>query len=331
MQFIDQARIAVRAGRGGDGISAFRREKYVPAGGPSGGDGGRGGDVVLEADSNLQTLLDFKYKRLFEANDGRRGGPNKSTGASADDLVIRVPCGTEVRNLDSGLLLGDLIDPGERLLIAKGGKGGLGNAHYLSNRNRAPEKFTEGKDGEECELELQLKLLAEVGLVGLPNAGKSTLISVLSAARPKIANYPFTTLVPNLGVVRRPSGDGTVFADIPGLIEGAADGAGLGHDFLRHIERTRLLIHLVDGSSDDPLADAQVLLGELEAYGHGLMERPRLMVLSKCELLEPERVESLQAELSQALDQAVLPISAVTNSGLDALLQATWSQLGIDS
>ena len=331
MQFIDQARIAVRAGRGGDGISAFRREKYVPAGGPSGGDGGRGGDVVLEADSNLQTLLDFKYKRLFEANDGRRGGPNKSTGASADDLVIRVPCGTEVRNLDSGLLLGDLIDPGERLLIAKGGKGGLGNAHYLSNRNRAPEKFTEGKDGEECELELQLKLLAEVGLVGLPNAGKSTLISVLSAARPKIANYPFTTLVPNLGVVRRPSGDGTVFADIPGLIEGAADGAGLGHDFLRHIERTRLLIHLVDGSSDDPLADAQVLLGELEAYGHGLMERPRLMVLSKCELLEPERVESLQAELSQALEQAVLPISAVTNSGLDALLQATWSQLGIDS
>ena len=331
MQFIDQARIAVRAGRGGDGISAFRREKYVPAGGPSGGDGGRGGDVVLEADSNLQTLLDFKYKRLFEANDGRRGGPNKSTGASADDLVIRVPCGTEVRNLDSGLLLGDLIDPGERLLLAKGGKGGLGNAHYLSNRNRAPEKFTEGKDGEECELELQLKLLAEVGLVGLPNAGKSTLISVLSAARPKIANYPFTTLVPNLGVVRRPSGDGTVFADIPGLIEGAADGAGLGHDFLRHIERTRLLIHLVDGSSDDPLADAQVLLGELEAYGHGLMERPRLMVLSKCELLEPERVESLQAELSQALEQAVLPISAVTNSGLDALLQATWSQLGIDS
>ena len=331
MQFIDQARIAVRAGRGGDGISAFRREKYVPAGGPSGGDGGRGGDVVLEADSNLQTLLDFKYKRLFEANDGRRGGPNKSTGASADDLVIRVPCGTEVRNLDSGLLLGDLIDPGERLLIAKGGKGGLGNAHYLSNRNRAPEKFTEGKDGEECELELQLKLLAEVGLVGLPNAGKSTLISVLSAARPKIANYPFTTLVPNLGVVRRPSGDGTVFADIPGLIEGAADGAGLGHDFLRHIERTRLLIHLVDGSSEDPLADAQVLLGELEAYGHGLMERPRLMVLSKCELLEPERVESLQAELSQALEQAVLPISAVTNSGLDALLQATWSQLGIDS
>jgi GTP-binding protein len=329
VQFIDQARIAVRAGRGGDGISAFRREKYVPAGGPSGGDGGRGGDVVLEADGNLQTLLDFKYKRLFQADDGRRGGPNKATGASANDLLIKVPCGTEVRDLGSGLLLGDLIDKGEQLVIAKGGKGGLGNAHYLSNRNRAPEKFTEGKEGEECELELQLKLLAEVGLVGLPNAGKSTLISVLSAARPKIADYPFTTLVPNLGVVRRPSGDGTVFADIPGLIAGAAAGAGLGHDFLRHIERTRLLIHLVDGSSEDPLADAQVLLGELEAYGHGLMERPRLLVMSKCELLDPELVHERCQQLSTALDQQVLPISAVTNAGLEALLSQTWEVLGI--
>ena len=203
VQFIDQARIAVKAGRGGDGIAAFRREKYVPAGGPSGGDGGWGGDVVLESDSNLQTLLDFKYKRMFEANDGRRGGPNRSTGASADDLVIRVPCGTEVRDLGSGLLLGDLVEAGERIVIAKGGKGGLGNAHYLSNRNRAPEKFTEGKEGEGRELQLELKLLAEVGLVGMPNAGKSTLISVLSSARPKIADYPFTTLVPNLGVVHR--------------------------------------------------------------------------------------------------------------------------------
>ena len=246
MQFIDQARITVRGGRGGDGIAAFRREKYVPAGGPSGGDGGHGGPVVLEADSNLQTLLDFKYKRLFAADDGRRGGPNKCTGASGRDLVINVPCGTEVRHLTTGILLGDLTDPGERLTVAFGGRGGLGNAHYLSNRNRAPEKFTEGRDGEEWPLQLELKLLAEVGIIGLPNAGKSTLIAVLSAARPKIADYPFTTLVPNLGVVRRPSGDGTVFADIPGLIAGAAQGAGLGHDFLRHIERTRLLIHVVD-------------------------------------------------------------------------------------
>ncbi len=308
--------IAVKAGRGGDGIAAFRREKYVPAGGPSGGDGGWGADVVMVADSNLQTLLDFKYKRLFEATDGRRGGPNKSTGASANDLVIKVPCGTEVRELPSGMLLGDLTEEGETLIIAKGGKGGLGNAHYLSNRNRAPEKFTEGKDGEERELQLELKLLAEVGLVGMPNAGKSTLISVLSSARPKIADYPFTTLVPNLGVVRRPSGDGTVFADIPGLIAGAAQGAGLGMDFLRHIERTKLLIHLVDCGASEPLADAITLLNELHAYGHGLPERPRITVLSKCELLNPEQQLETQKILEAELNQKVLLISAATGNGL---------------
>jgi GTP-binding protein len=323
--------IAVKAGRGGDGIAAFRREKYVPAGGPSGGDGGWGADVVMVADSNLQTLLDFKYKRLFEATDGRRGGPNKSTGASANDLVIKVPCGTEVRELPSGMLLGDLTEEGETLIIAKGGKGGLGNAHYLSNRNRAPEKFTEGKDGEERELQLELKLLAEVGLVGMPNAGKSTLISVLSSARPKIADYPFTTLVPNLGVVRRPSGDGTVFADIPGLIAGAAQGAGLGMDFLRHIERTKLLIHLVDCGASEPLADAITLLNELHAYGHGLPERPRITVLSKCELLNPEQQLETQKILEAELNQKVLLISAATGNGLTGLLQAVWLELGIEN
>jgi len=323
--------IAVKAGRGGDGIAAFRREKYVPAGGPSGGDGGWGADVVMVADSNLQTLLDFKYKRLFEATDGRRGGPNKSTGASANDLVIKVPCGTEVRELPSGMLLGDLTEEGETLIIAKGGKGGLGNAHYLSNRNRAPEKFTEGKDGEERELQLELKLLAEVGLVGMPNAGKSTLISVLSSARPKIADYPFTTLVPNLGVVRRPSGDGTVFADIPGLIAGAAQGAGLGMDFLRHIERTKLLIHLVDCGASEPLADAITLLNELHAYGHGLPERPRITVLSKCELLNPEQQLEAQKILEAELNQKVLLISAATGNGLTSLLQAVWLELGIEN
>ncbi len=323
--------IAVKAGRGGDGIAAFRREKYVPAGGPSGGDGGWGADVVMIADSNLQTLLDFKYKRLFEATDGRRGGPNKSTGASANDLVIKVPCGTEVRELPSGMLLGDLTEEGETLIIAKGGKGGLGNAHYLSNRNRAPEKFTEGKDGEERELQLELKLLAEVGLVGMPNAGKSTLISVLSSARPKIADYPFTTLVPNLGVVRRPSGDGTVFADIPGLIAGAAQGAGLGMDFLRHIERTKLLIHLVDCGASEPLADAITLLNELHAYGHGLPERPRITVLSKCELLNPEEQLETQKILEAELNQKVLLISAATGNGLTSLLQAVWLELGIEN
>lgn len=329
MQFIDQARITVRGGRGGDGIAAFRREKYVPAGGPSGGDGGHGGPVVLEADSNLQTLLDLKYKRLFAADDGRRGGPNKCTGASGRDLVIKVPCGTEVRHLTTGILMGDLTDPGQRLTIAFGGRGGLGNAHYLSNRNRAPEKFTEGRDGEEWPLQLELKLLAEVGIIGLPNAGKSTLIAVLSAARPKIADYPFTTLIPNLGVVRRPSGDGTVFADIPGLIAGAAQGAGLGHDFLRHIERTRLLIHLVDAGADDPLEDLRTVEKELEAYGHGLMDRPRLLVLNKQELRSDEELPALMAELKQASGIDPLCISAAMGSNLDALLEQIWSELGI--
>ena len=329
MQFIDQARITVRGGRGGDGIAAFRREKYVPAGGPSGGDGGNGGPVVLEADSNLQTLLDFKYKRLFAADDGRRGGPNKCTGASGRDLVIKVPCGTEVRHLSTGILLGDLIEPGSRLTVAFGGRGGLGNAHYLSNRNRAPEKFTEGRDGEEWPLQLELKLLAEVGIIGLPNAGKSTLIAVLSAARPKIADYPFTTLVPNLGVVRRPSGDGTVFADIPGLIAGAAQGAGLGHDFLRHIERTRLLIHLVDAGADDPVGDLRVVEKELEAYGHGLVDRPRVLVLNKQELVQDEDLPAVKAELEEESGRSVLCISAAMGANLDLLLENVWRELGI--
>jgi len=334
MQFIDQARIAVRAGRGGDGIVAFRREKYVPAGGPSGGDGGRGGDVLLQADGNLQTLLDFKYKRLFAATDGVRGGPNRCTGASGPPLVIKVPCGTEVRDARTGILLGDLTDAGQQLLVAAGGRGGLGNAHYLSNRNRAPEKFTEGRDGEEWTLHLELKLLAEVGIIGLPNAGKSTLIAVLSAARPKIADYPFTTLVPNLGVVRRPSGDGTVFADIPGLIAGAAQGAGLGHDFLRHIERTRLLVHLVDASTEDPLADLGVVEAELAAYGHGLSGRPRLVVLTKSELLDDETLAEVRSQVASHCAGAglepPLTISAVAARGLDTLLAAVWTQLGID-
>ena len=331
MQFIDQARIAVKAGRGGDGIVAFRREKYVPAGGPSGGDGGRGGDVLLLADANLQTLLDFKYRRLFEAPEGKRGGPNRCSGASGDHMVIKVPCGTEVRDLRTGILLGDLVNAGDELLVAAGGRGGLGNAHYLSNRNRAPEKFSEGRDGEQWMLQLELKLLAEVGIIGLPNAGKSTLISVLSAARPRIADYPFTTLVPNLGVVRRPSGDGTVFADIPGLIAGAAQGAGLGHDFLRHIERTRLLIHLVDASSETVAADLEIVSSELAAYGHGLAGRPRLLVLSKIELLEPAAVKELQSELGQLTGQPVLAISAVAAMGLKELLASVWQQLGIQT
>jgi len=329
VQFIDQARITVRAGRGGDGIMAFRREKYVPAGGPSGGDGGHGGNVVLEADDNLQTLLDFNYKRLFPAEDGRRGGPNRCSGASGKELLIKVPCGTQVSHLNTGILLGDLTSSGQRLVVAFGGRGGLGNAHYLSNRNRAPEKFTEGRDGEEWALQMELKLLAEVGIIGLPNAGKSTLIAVLSAARPKIADYPFTTLVPNLGVVRRPSGDGTVFADIPGLIAGAAQGAGLGHDFLRHIERTRLLIHLVDAGADDPVSDLKVVEKELVAYGHGLMDRPRLLVVNKQELVDKSHHQELIERLQVASGRPLLLISAAMAQGLDVLLERVWSELGV--
>ncbi len=327
MQFIDQARITVRAGRGGDGIVAFRREKYVPAGGPSGGDGGRGGNVVFQADANLQTLLDFKYKRLFLANDGHRGGPSRCTGASGGDLVIKVPCGTEVRHLNTGVIFGDLTTNGEILLVAFGGRGGLGNAHYLSNRNRAPEKCTEGKDGEEWLLQLELKLLAEVGIIGLPNAGKSTLIAVLSAARPKIADYPFTTLTPNLGVVRRPSGDGILFADIPGLIAGAAQGAGLGHDFLRHIERTKLLIHLVDGAAEDPLRDLLVIEKELAAYGHGLLKKERVLVLNKRELLDKKTEKGLIESIEKASGRKLTLISAAMGKGLDELLSKVWKVL----
>jgi GTP-binding protein len=285
--------------------------------------------VVLEADSNLQTLLDFKYKRLFAADDGKRGGPNKRTGVSGRELVIKVPCGTEVRHLTTGILLGDLIEPGTRLVAAFGGRGGLGNAHYLSNRNRAPEKFTEGRDGEEWPLQLELKLLAEVGIIGLPNAGKSTLIAVLSAARPKIADYPFTTLIPNLGVVRRPSGDGTVFADIPGLIAGAAQGAGLGHDFLRHIERTRLLIHLVDAGSEDPVEDLRVVEQELKAYGHGLVDRPRLLVLNKKELVQESDLPEVLANLENASGRNVSCISAAMGTNLNELLDNVWNELGV--
>jgi GTP-binding protein len=271
--------------------------------------------------------LDFKYKRLFLADDGRRGGPNKCTGASGKNLVIKVPCGTEVREINTDILFGDLIEDGESLVIAFGGRGGLGNAHFLSNRNRAPEKCTEGKDGEEWNLHLELKLLAEVGIIGLPNAGKSTLIAVLSSARPKIADYPFTTLVPNLGVVRRPSGDGTVFADIPGLIAGAAQGTGLGHDFLRHIERTRLLIHLIDAASEDPLGDWHVIEQELADYGHGLLDRPRVLVLNKKELLNQELEKHLIRTLEKASGQELLLISAAMGKGLDVLLETVWKKL----
>lgn len=327
MQFIDQAEIEVEAGKGGDGMVAFRREKYVPAGGPAGGNGGRGGSVILEAAENLQTLLDFKYSRHFKAQNGQRGGPKNRTGAMGEDLVIPVPCGTVVYDADTKEVLGDLVEPGQQLCVAKGGKGGLGNKHFLSNRNRAPEYALPGLDGEQRRLRLELKLLAEVGIIGLPNAGKSTLISALSSARPKIADYPFTTLVPNLGVVRKPTGDGTVFADIPGLIEGAHAGVGLGYEFLRHIERTRVLLHLIDLTAANPIQDYQTIQQELEAYGHDLPNRPQIIGLNKTDAVTEETQEAIKTELRQLTDAPIFTISAVTNQGLDPLLQTIWQQL----
>lgn len=332
MQFIDQAEIQVQAGNGGDGLVAFRREKYVPAGGPSGGNGGRGGSVIMVADSNLQTLLDFRYAHIFKAEDGQRGGSNNRTGASGSDRIIEVPCGTVIYDAETDEILGDLVTPGQTFCAAQGGKGGLGNRHFLSNHNRAPEKALPGLPGESRLLRLELKLLAEVGIIGLPNAGKSTLISVLSAARPKIADYPFTTLVPNLGVVRKPSGDGAVFADIPGLIEGAHTGAGLGHEFLRHIERTRVLLHLIDATSEDPIAAYRTIQEELHAYDRGLSDRPQIIGLNKIDAL-PEEVVSEQvgatlvAQLRELTDAPIFLISAVAQKGLEPLLQELWHTL----
>ncbi len=327
MQFIDRAEVEVEAGKGGDGMVAFRREKYVPAGGPAGGYGGRGGSVILEAQENLQTLLDFRYAHRFKAEDGDRGGPNNCTGAAGKDLLIEVPCGTAVYDAETGELLGDLVIPGQTLCVAEGGKGGLGNKHFLSNSNRAPEYALPGLPGEKRILRLELKLLAEVGIIGLPNAGKSTLISALSAARPKVADYPFTTLIPNLGVVRKPTGDGTVFADIPGLIEGAHEGAGLGHDFLRHIERTRLLLHLVDATAPEPIADYQTIQQELQAYGRGLAQRPQILALNKVDAVDAETLEAIAQQLATVSQISVFQISAVTRKGLDELLQQIWATL----
>jgi GTP-binding protein len=327
MQFIDYAEVEVQGGKGGDGMVSFRREKYVPAGGPSGGNGGRGGSVIFEADQNLQTLLDFRYARLFKAEEGKRGGSSNCTGANGKDVIVPVPCGTVVYDLDAQCLVGDLVNHGQQLCVALGGKGGLGNQHFLSNRNRAPEYALPGLDGEQRRLKLELKLLAEVGIIGLPNAGKSTLIAALSAARPKIADYPFTTLIPNLGVVRKPTGDGTVFADIPGLIAGASAGVGLGHEFLRHIERTRLLLHVVDVTSPDPIADFQVISQELAAYGRGLTERPQIIALNKIDALDEAMIGEIAAELTRLSNAPCLSISAVTRRGLDSLMQLVWQWL----
>ena len=327
MHFIDQAQVIVKAGNGGDGIVSFRREKFVPAGGPSGGNGGKGGSVIFEADNNLQTLLDFQFNRQISAKDGFRGGPNKRSGAYGDDRIIKVPCGTEIRDLDTGMILGDLVTNKQKIIIAYGGMGGLGNAHFLTNKNRAPEFSTLGKEGEIWKIQLELKLIAEVGIIGLPNAGKSTLISVLSSARPKIANYPFTTLIPNLGVVRKSDGNGCLFADIPGLISGAAEGVGLGHDFLRHIQRTKILIHLVDALADDPINDFFTIEDELEKYGNGLINKKRILVLNKMELVDKDYLQIITKKLKIISKKKVLVISSSLRKGLSQLLSEVWDNV----
>jgi GTP-binding protein len=272
-------------------------------------------------------LLDFRYASTFPAENGKRGGPNNCTGADGRDRLIEVPCGTAIYDAETEEILGDLVEDGQTLCVAKGGKGGLGNKHFLSNQNRAPEYALPGLPGEHRRLRLELKLLAEVGIIGLPNAGKSTLIAALSSARPKIADYPFTTLIPNLGVVRKPTGDGTVFADIPGLIEGAHAGVGLGHDFLRHIERTRLLLHLVDLTAENPISNYQTIQQELEAYGRGLASRPQIIALNKWDAIDEETANTIKNQLSQLTANPILTISAVARQGLEPMLQEVWTKL----
>jgi GTP-binding protein len=328
--FVDEVEIQVRAGDGGRGCVSFRREKFVPRGGPNGGDGGRGGSVILEADEGLGTLLDFRYRRHYAAPRGRHGEGSDRHGASGDDLVLRVPVGTTVRERETGLVLGDLTGHGERLPVARGGRGGRGNAHFATSTNRAPRHAEPGEPGEERWLRLELRLLADVGVVGFPNAGKSTLVSRLSAARPRIADYPFTTLVPTLGLVRLDEGRSFVIADVPGLIPGAAEGKGLGLRFLRHLERTRLLVHLLDldpATGRDPVDDWRTIQAELLAYSPELAARPQLIAANKTDL--PGVAERLARVVAfgRAEGVPVLPIAARPGHGLDALRTALGAAL----
>ncbi len=330
MKFVDEARIEVIAGKGGNGSASFRREKFIPKGGPDGGDGGRGGSIFAVADRNINTLIDFRYARLHHAKNGENGRGSDQYGAAADDITLRVPVGTVIYDDETGEQLFDLDRHGEQVTLAAGGQGGLGNIHFKSSVNRAPRQFTHGKEGEHRKLRLELKVLADVGLLGLPNAGKSTLITKISNARPKVADYPFTTLHPNLGVVRTSASRSFVVADIPGLIEGASEGAGLGHLFLRHLTRTRVLLHLVDVSSLDPevdtieksVADAKAIVNELQKYSQELYEKPRWLVLNKLDMLEnPEQVKKdFCAQFGWT--GSVFAISALNGEGTQELIWA---------
>ncbi|MDD3593162.1 MAG: GTPase ObgE [Candidatus Gastranaerophilales bacterium] len=317
--FIDKVKIKVISGAGGNGMVAWRREKYVDKGGPAGGDGGRGGDIYLVADESISTLLDFKYKSIFKAIAGENGRIKNQHGKCGEDLFIHVPLGTMVRDVYSKKIIADFTHSGEKVMVAKGGRGGRGNARFNTSTRRAPQFCEPGEPAIERELELELKLIADVGLLGLPNAGKSTFISAVSAAKPKIADYPFTTLVPHLGVVKKPDGDGFVMADIPGLIEGASDGVGLGFEFLRHVERTRFLIHLVDITLENPVENYLKINQELKKYGGRLGDIFQITVLNKIDAVDEDTVEKVKKELKEHCEE-VFAISAVTGENVDRLM-----------
>jgi GTP-binding protein len=337
MKFVDEATIEVIAGKGGDGSASFRREKFVPFGGPDGGDGGRGGSIFLQGDSGLNTLVDFRHLRKFKANNGERGSGRQKTGKSGDDIFIRVPLGTIINDADTGDLIGDVTQHGQQLLVAQGGRGGLGNVHFKTSTNRAPRKTIPGEEGETHQLHFELKVLADVGLLGFPNAGKSTLIGAVSAARPKVADYPFTTLYPNLGVVRIDAERSFVIADVPGLIEGAADGTGLGIQFLKHLQRTRLLLQLVDLAPLDEEIDCAEQVRQLETelgrFDENLLQKPRWLIFTKADLLQPQEAHQKAAAILDELDwqgEWAL-ISAVSRSGTRELMQrVSDALLGMD-
>lgn len=324
MKFLDQAKIFVKSGTGGGGSISFRREKYIAFGGPNGGDGGRGGHVYLEATRSLNTLIDYRYKQHFKAKTGMHGMGRDRHGAAADDIILKVPVGTQVVDAETDEVLADLTENEERVLLAKGGNGGWGNARFKSATNQAPRKANPGDDGEERWVWLRLKLIADAGLIGLPNAGKSTFLSTVSAAKPKTADYPFTTLHPHLGVVSMGTAERFVIADLPGLIEGAAEGAGLGHRFLGHAERCAAILHLVSGTTEDPVADYIAIRKELEDYDESFETKPEIVALSKCDSLSPERIAELQDALEEACGQRPFPISSVAQQGLQPALAALY-------
>ncbi len=327
MKIVDISEITVSSGNGGNGAVAFRREKHVANGGPAGGDGGKGGSVIFQATEELQTLLDFRYRHHFKAPSGEHGGIKKMHGKKGEDLIIPVPVGTVIRDVETDKVICDMSTPGQTFMAAKGGRGGRGNPHFTTAVYQAPRYAEPGKPGRTRQLSLELKSIADVGLVGLPNAGKSSLLTAISAARPKVADYPFTTLKPNLGVVKRSEGDGFVVADIPGLIEGASEGIGLGHDFLRHIERTRLLLHMVDMSAPDPVKDYLTIQEELKAHPAKLSEKPQLLVLNKRDVVDDNELEIVLDFFSEVTDQTPFIISAVARLGLKPLLFEIEKQL----